>query len=110
MLFRLIFLLGLLFYPSTLAQSFHFGVLATNTLLIEPEIQISNLTFEDSKLSMRLAGGVSDPLEFGLGLRNTTTLGPLGNVIIMATANIKSDASFELVQMQAESLVPLQQD
>lgn len=86
------------------AQTLSIGSSVTSTVLVEPEIELSNFEFEGSKLGFRLAGGISGPLEFGLSVRNTTTFGPLGNVIINANAQANTNASFN-VNLEASGVI-----
>mgnify|MGYP000441838154 CR=1 FL=1 len=66
--------------PRGTAQTLGFSVSATNTLLLEPVVTINGIDVGESELSLRLAGGVSGPLELSLKVRETQSFGPLGNL------------------------------
>ncbi len=68
---------------------------------LEPEVQLRNLQFPaldagDVELGLRLAGGVSGPLEVGLDTRFRTTFGPLGTLAAGARADADVTGAFDL--------------
>ena len=85
------------------AQTLGFSVSVTNTLLLEPELTLSDLDLGNSELSLRLAGGVSGPLEFGVSARETQSFGPLGNSTFYSEGAFR-EADFKLV-MGAEGVI-----
>ena len=100
--FSVLLILLLTFAPAS-AQTLGFGLGFTSDLLLEPELTLSDVEIGESKLSLRLAGGVSGPLEFGISARETQSFGPLGNLTFYSEGAFK-DAGFK-VDLGAEGVI-----
>lgn len=74
----------MLIAPPGNAQTLGFGVSITNTLVLEPVLTVSSVDIGESELSLRVAGGVSGPLELSLKAREDQSFGPLGNLSFYA--------------------------
>jgi hypothetical protein len=66
------------------AQELGFGVFLNTDFRLEPEVTVRDLDLSDVNVELRLAGGVSGPIEFGVKLRQDTSSGPLGNSRVRA--------------------------
>lgn len=60
----------------------------------KPEVALYNLALGNLRLELRAAGTVSGPLELGLGLRTTLSLGPVGNVVLSGRGDLATDGLF----------------
>lgn len=83
-LMRRFFLLLLTLFSLSQAQELGFGVFLNTDFRLEPEITLRDLDLSDVNLELRLAGGISGPIEFGARLRQDTSSGPLGNSRVQA--------------------------
>ena len=91
--------LGACLWSSAGAQTFGFALSYEGGL--EPEVQLRDLhlralTAGDVGLGLRLAGGVSGPLEAGLEARFRTSFGPLGTLAVGARADADVTGAFDL--------------
>jgi hypothetical protein len=75
------------------AQTVSLGLLAGDAAL-KPAATIENLALGNVRLELRAAGTVSGPLELGLGLRTTLSLGPVGNVVLSGRGDLATDGLF----------------
>jgi hypothetical protein len=66
------------------AQELGFGVFLDTDVRLEPEITLTDLDLSNVKVELRLAGGISSPIEFGAKLRQDSSSGVLGNSRIQA--------------------------
>jgi hypothetical protein len=66
------------------AQELGFGIFLNTDFRLEPEITLKDLDLSDVNVELRLAGGISGPLEFGAKLRQDISSGPLGNSRVQA--------------------------
>lgn len=89
---------------ASLAQTLEFGLTTNSTLQFEPEITLSNLSLRDTRLALRLAGGISGPLEFGLQMRETSSFGPAGNILLTGQADLNSLGAYDL-SLGAEGVI-----
>lgn len=86
------------------AQTVSLATSSTFNGLIEPELLISELNYQELKIDARLAGGISGPLELGFGVSYRNTFGPLGNLLLRGQADILSDGHFQS-SLQAEGVI-----
>ena len=86
------------------AQTLSFGVSVNSDLLFEPEVQLTALDFDDGKVGLRLAGGISGPLELGVTARTTQSFGPIGNIIFHGQGDVNTDGAFQ-VALGAEGVI-----
>ena len=100
---RTLLVVTLAMTSSCLAQTFGFGVTLSNDFLAEPDISLTNLAFSEGRLSVRLAGGVSGPLELGLSTRQTRSFGPLGNLLLLTRGDVSAEG-FDF-QFAAEGVI-----
>lgn len=77
----------------TTAQTF--GVALSRTPALEPELTVTDLSVGTAKVELRVAGGVAGPLEFGVSARETTSFGPLGNLVVRSSAKLDSTGRFD---------------
>jgi len=75
------------------AQSASLG-LTVSSDAPKPEVALYNLALGNLRLDLRAAGAVSGPLELGLGLRTTLSLGPVGNVVLSGRSDLATDGQF----------------
>ena len=87
-------LLGLLTVGSSFAQTF--GVALSYGGALEPEIQLRDLDLGSATLDLRLADGVTGPLELGAALRFRSSFGPLGTVSALGRADVDTVGGFSL--------------
>ena len=87
-------LLGLLTVGNGSAQTF--GVAFSYEGALEPELQLRELDLGGSTLDLRLADGLTGPLELGAALRFRSTFGPLGTVSAVGRADLDTVGAFEL--------------
>jgi hypothetical protein len=71
-------------YAFSQAQELGFGVFLDTDVLLEPELTLKDLDMSGVKVELRLAGGISGPIEFGAKLRQDSSSGVLGNTRIQA--------------------------
>ncbi len=76
------FFLLLTFFTVARAQDLEFGIFFNTNALIEPELKLTDLDMSGVDVELRLAGGISGPLEFGAKLRQDTSFSALGNVTV----------------------------
>ena len=81
---RRFFLLLLTLFSLSQAQELGFGVFLNTDFRLEPEITLRDLDLSDVNVELRLAGGISGPIEFGARLRQDISSGPLGNSRVRA--------------------------
>ena len=86
------------------AQALTFGVSVNSDLLFEPEVRLSGLEFDNGKLGLRLAGGLSGPLELGVTTRTTQSFGPIGNIIFYGQGDVTTEGDFQ-VALSAEGVI-----
>lgn len=89
---------------SAAAQTF--GVGLSHTPSVELDLTLTDLDLGQSKGGFRVAGGVAEPLELGVSLRETTSFGPVGNLIVHSSANLDSTGRFEFA-FGAEGVVAM---
>jgi len=94
-------ILGITF---TNAQTLNVAISATEKLLLEPELTLSNLNAADSKLNFRIANSVSGPLELGFGVAYTNSFGPIGTLQLFAQADLNLEGSYRLTS-QAKGVI-----
>jgi len=87
-------LLGLLILGSSSAQTF--GVAFSYGGSPEPEVQLRELDLGQATLDLRVADGVTGPLELGAAVRFRSTFGPLGTVSAVGHADLDTVGAFEL--------------
>lgn len=83
-----------LLYTTASAQTVSLGLTAGSDAALEPAVTIENLALGTLRLDLRAAGAVSGPLELGLGLRTTLSLGPVGNVVLSGRSDLATDGRF----------------
>jgi hypothetical protein len=71
------------------AQDLEFGLFFNTDLRFEPEIKLTDLDMSGVDVELRLAGGVSGPVEFGAKFRQDTSFSALGNVTIEAQYDVQ---------------------
>jgi hypothetical protein len=86
---RFIFLLFCIFALAQ-AQKLEFGLFFNTDVLFEPEIKLTGLEMSGVDVDLRLAGGVSGPIEFGTKFRQDTSFSALGNVTIQAQYDVST--------------------
>ncbi|MCA9836399.1 MAG: hypothetical protein KC422_05770 [Trueperaceae bacterium] len=89
-------LIGFLSLALSKAQNFTVATSLDPRGFVEPEVLVSNIDLAELKLNGRLAGGISGPLELGLGARYTNSLGPLGNVIVLSQNELNTLGQFHI--------------
>ena len=89
---------------SVVAQDLTFGVSVNSDLLFEPELRLTALDFDDGKVGLRLAGGISGPVELGVTARTTQSFGPVGNIIFYGQGDVNTDGAFQ-VALSAEGVI-----
>ena len=90
--FFLLLILGLV--PLGAAQTF--GVALSYHGALEPEVQLRELDLGATTLDVRVADGVTGPLELGAVLRFRSSFGPLGTVSVTGHADADTAGAFEL--------------
>ena len=78
---------------SAAAQTF--GVALSYMSTLEPSFTLTDLEIGKSKVDLRLAGGVAGPLEFSVSARETTSFGPVGNLMVRSSAKVDSTGRFD---------------
>lgn len=74
-----------------------FGVaLSYNDARLEPEVQLRELAAGDVLLDLRVAGGLTGPLEFGGVGRFRSSFGPLGTVSAAAHLDVSTAGAFDV--------------
>lgn len=89
---------------SAAAQTF--GVGLSHTPSLELDLTLTGLDLGRSKGGFRVAGGVAEPLELSVSLRETTSFGPVGNLLVHSSANLDSTGRFEFA-FGAEGVVAM---
>ncbi len=85
---------GLLTLGSSFAQTF--GVAFSYEGALEPEIQLRDLDLGRATLDLRVADGLTGPLEVGAAVRFRSSFGPLGTVSALGRADADTVGGFEL--------------
>jgi len=75
------------------AQTVSLGLMVSSDAP-KPEVALYNLALGNLRLDLRAAGAVLGPLELGLGLRTTLSLGPVGNVVLSGRSDLATDGQF----------------
>ncbi len=92
---RRLMLLALALCGSGFAQTFrvelHAGLPPTPGVTLE----LSDLSFGEGRLGLRLSGGLGRPLRFSLSARSTETFGPAGNLSFRGESRFEADGAFE---------------
>ncbi len=91
-MFFLLLILGLV--PMGNAQTF--GVALSYDGVLEPEVQLRELDLGATTLDVRVADGVTGPLELGAVLRFRSSFGPLGTVSVAGHADADTGGAFDL--------------
>lgn len=94
----------LCWFGSGLAQSYTIGSSFGFDGKIKPEFSVFNLNLEGLRFDTRLAGGVSDALELGFGVRYDQSFAPLGNLRFYGRFDLKSSGLFQL-KLSAEGVI-----
>lgn len=92
LLLSLFLLCGLLSYGA--AQTF--GIALSYDDVLEPEVQLREIDLGPSLIDLRVADGVSGPLEVGAALRFRNSFGPLGTVSVTGHADFDTRGAFEV--------------
>ena len=79
---------------SSSAQTF--GVALSYEGALEPEVQIRDLELGAATLDLRLADGLTGPLELGAAVRFRSSFGPLGTVSALGRADVDTVGGFGL--------------
>jgi hypothetical protein len=90
--------------PLATAQDLEFGVFFNTDLLLEPEVNLTNLNMSGVRVDVRLAGGISGPIEFGAKLRQDTSFGPVGSVTIKTQYDVSTFGQTQFL-LQANGVV-----
>lgn len=90
---RVLLLLALL-SSAAWAQTAAVGLTLAAETAAKAELALFGLPIGDIRLDLRAAGAIAAPLEVGLGLRTTLTLGPVGNVILSGRGDLATDGQF----------------
>ena len=96
--------MSLVGFSNATAQTLTFGVSVNSDLLLEPEVRLTALDFDNGKVGLRLAGGISGPVELGVTARTTQSFGPLGNIIFYGQGDVNTDGAFQ-VALAAEGVI-----
>jgi hypothetical protein len=72
------------------AQDLEFGIFFNTDALVEPELKLTKLDMSGVDVNLRLAGGISGPIEFGVKMRQDTSLSALGNVTVQAQYDVST--------------------
>jgi hypothetical protein len=86
------------------AQDLEFGVFLNTDSRLEPEVKLSDLNMSGVKVDLRLAGGISGPIEFGAKLRQDTSSGPIGNITVRAQYDVSTFGQTQFL-LQANGVV-----
>lgn len=60
----------------------------------KPAVALNDLALGPLRFDLRAAGAVAGPLELGLGLRTTLSLGPVGNVVLSGRGDLSTHGLF----------------
>jgi hypothetical protein len=94
----------LLLFQLVAAQTLSLSLSADDRAWLEPEVILSQLELRGTQLELRLAGGISSGLEFGVRLRERASFGPAGNALLSGHADFRSDGLFAL-SLAAEGVI-----
>ena len=101
-----LFVLACLLFSSALAQTLT-GSLYGSSFRFEPDLRLSQIDLgEDIELNARLALGIRNPIEFGVGLRTARSFGPVGNLVVTGGADVSTAGAYD-VGIAAEGVVAL---
>ena len=89
-------LFGLLTFSSGFAQTFGVALSYEGEDALEPEIQLRDLDLGRASLDLRVADGLTGPLELGAAARFRSSFGPLGTVSALGRADVDTVGGFEL--------------
>ena len=92
---RILFIF-LSFSSLALAQDLSIAANISNETNFEAEIIIDNINLESAKLGFRLAANSAQNIEFGLRARQTFSWGPVGNIILNASADANNTGLYDL--------------
>ena len=99
-----LFVLACLLFSSALAQTLT-GSLYGSSFRFEPDLRLSQIDLgEDIELNARLALGIRNPIEFGVGLRTARSFGPVGNLVVTGGADVSTAGAYD-VGIAAEGVV-----
>lgn len=79
------------------AQDLNFGLFVDTELLLEPEVKLTQLDMSGIDVDLRLAGGISGPIEFGAKFRQDTSYSALGNVTLQAQYDVSTFGSTQFL-------------
>ncbi len=79
------------------AQELEFRLFVNTDLRFEPEVKLTDLAMSGVDVELRLAGGISGPLEFGAKLRQDTSFSALGNVTVQTQYDVSTSGGTQFL-------------
>lgn len=92
------------FFTLASAQELNFGVFVNTDFLLEPEVELTDLDLSGVNVELRLAGGISGPVEFGAKLRQDTASAALGNTRIQVQYDVSGFGGTQFL-LQASGVI-----